>query len=284
MLADLKMTLPTTHGTAIYPPGATFGPRPMRDFEFVWIIEGDAEYRYDNIVVSAPAGAIVLCRPGYTDFFRWDETQRTRHAFFHFQINKIPKTWPPIEKWPIVRQPTEGDILRPLFRYLLTWTGKGNEDQLKLSMAHMLSSFISGEISTADVPPDALPEPVERAWSFIQSTLEEEPAADISLDDLSSAAFVSSEHLCRLFKSALGRSPIETVRLARLDAAAVLLARSNYSIKQIAELHGFATPFHFSRTFKDAFGQSPRQMRQAVQNGAVPPVSRLLRRNHDRRK
>jgi AraC-like DNA-binding protein len=106
--------------------------------------------------------------------------------------------------------------------------------------------------------------------------LDENSAAEITLSELARAAFVSPEHLCRLFQSATGRSPMQTVRLARLDRALILLARSNYSVAQIAHLNGFASPFHFSRKFKDAFGCAPQQLRAQLQNGATPPTPRLL--------
>jgi transcriptional regulator GlxA family with amidase domain len=67
------------------------------------------------------------------------------------------------------------------------------------------------------------------------------------------------------------------VRLARLDRAATLLARSNYSVAEIARMCGFGDAFHFSRRFKAAYGQSPLQMRRALQNGATPPLSPLTR-------
>ena len=70
---------------------------------------------------------------------------------------------------------------------------------------------------------------------------------------------------------------METVRLARLDRAATLLARSNYSIGEIAAMCGFASPFHFSRRFKESYGEPPRALRDRVRAGAVSPEPRLLR-------
>ena len=35
-------------GIAGYPPGATFGPRLLYDFEFIWIIEGSAKVDWTN--------------------------------------------------------------------------------------------------------------------------------------------------------------------------------------------------------------------------------------------
>jgi AraC-like DNA-binding protein len=274
---ELELSLPTASGVATYPPGATFGPRTMRDYEFVWIIEGEVEYRWGAQSVAAPSGAIVLCRPGAVDFFRWDPRQRTRHGYFHFNILAAPRHWPPQAQWPLVRLPEEGDVLRPLFRYLLTWAGHGDPEQQQLTMATLLTAFLTGEIASGDVPRETLPEAVERAWAYIHRRLEDEPAAPIGLAELAGVACVTPEHLCRLFTASLGRSPVETVRLARLDRAAVLLARSNYAINEIAALCGFASPFHFSRRFREAFGQSPSALRKAIQAGATPPTPRLLR-------
>ena len=225
---------------------------------------------------TAPAGSIILCRPGATDFFRWDPKRSTRHAFFHFDIVRVPSSWPASDAWPLVRQVPEGDILRPMFRYLLTWVATGDPAITQLTMQHMLTAFVLGQIETRDVPRESLPPAVERALAFVQTALEKDPAAPIGLDDLASAADVTPEHLCRLFTIATGRSPVETVRLARLDRAAVLLARSNYAVGEVALMCGFASPFHFSRRFKEAFGRSPRALRAAVRAGETPPTPHLL--------
>ncbi len=275
---DLIVSQPHPPGVVTYPAGATFGPRVMRDYEFVWIIEGDCEYRYGQKTFAAPAGSIVLCRPGETDFFRWDRQRRTQHAYFHFNVQKIPEHWPVQSDWPLVRQPAEGDALRPLFRHVIRYATGGDEQLTKLSIMQMLASFVLGQIDTGDIPRDTLPEPVDRTWKYIQQRLDTAPTDPITLDDLADASFVTKEHLCRVFGESTGHSPMETVRLARLDRAMDLLARSNYSVGQIAEMCGFASAFHFSRRFKDAFGQSPRKLRDSIRNGALPPVSRMLTR------
>ena len=248
----------------------------MRDWEFVWLIEGEAQYQNGEQIVQAPPGSIVLCRPGATDFFQWDQTQRTRHAYFHFAIKQFPVSWPPMETWPLVRVGEEGDILRPLFRHFLTWHGRGDETLERLTIQHMLTAWVQGQTATRDVPFEALPEAVERVQKYLRNRLEAEPSVSISLSEMAREACVSREHLCRVFKEATGRTPSETVRLARLDRAATLLARSNYSINEIARLCGFASPFHFSRQFKAAFGASPTLLREQIHNGSMPPVPRLI--------
>jgi AraC-like DNA-binding protein len=277
---DLDLVLPDAFAVAIYPAGASFGPRALHNWEFVWMIEGDAEYRRGDAIVPAPEGSVVLCRPGATDFFRWDPARRTRHAYFHFEVRSLPSRWPPPETWSPVRLPQNGDLLRPLFRHLLTWGDGGDPVQTRLTVLHLFAAFVTGQIVSGDAaPPAPLPPPVERAWAYLARRLDEQPAAPVTLGQLADAACVTPVHLCRLFKTATGHTPAETVRLARLDRAAILLARSNYSVREVAAICGFDSPFHFSRRFKEAFGRSPRALRRALVEGqtSAVPTTRLVR-------
>jgi AraC-like DNA-binding protein len=272
---DLRVQLSGAVGVATYPAGATFGPRRMAEWEWVWLIDGHARYTHDGTEHDAPPGSLVLCRPG-VDVFEWDTKSRTRHAYFHFEILSLPGGWPPVQSWPFVRLPGEGDTLRPLFRHVLSWAGRGDARLAQMSTAHMVATWALDEIDSPQPARDALPEPVAHALKYLQARLDERPHARIELDDLARAAFVSPEHLCRVFKSTTGRTPMETVRLARLDRAATLLERTNFGVGEIARAGGWASPFHFSRAFKAAFGQSPQQMRQSLRGGAAPPLPRLL--------
>ena len=274
---NLEVSLPTAGGVVAYPPGASFGPRRMADWEFVWLLEGDAEYRWDGQTAAAPEGAFVLCRPvlgSATDFFQWDRHRPTRHAFFHFQIAEPPPEWP---DWPLVREAAADDLLPALFRHVLTWHGGGDGAQTRQAVGLLLAAFLSGQRAAGSVTaPSHWPPAVEAAAAYLAGRLDADPAAPLTLADIAGAAFVTPEHLCRLFQTTLGLGPMETVRLARLDRAATLLVRSNYSAGEIAAQCGFASPFHFSRRFKDAYGLPPTDLRRRVQAGEMPPPPPLL--------
>ena len=261
-------------GIATYPPGATFGPRRMRDFEFVWLIDGECRYEWDGHEVLAPQGSIVLCRDGTRDGFEWDRRRWTHHAYVTFRLLRRPPELPPVDRWPVVVLPSEGDALRPLFRQVLTQRGGDCHD--RLTLAHMLSSYVGGLADTRAVTRAPLPAAVRAAHEHIWATLERDPAARITLAELARATSVSAGHLCRLFAGATGHSPVETVRLARLDRAATLVTRSNLTLKEVARLCGFGDPYHFSKRFRRAFGASPSQVRADVRAGRMPPPHLLL--------
>ena len=145
-----------------------------------------------------------------------------------------------------------------------------SEGQCRLTVAHILSVFVSGDLATGSPARAAWPDAVERACAFLGRALEDDPARPIRLPQLADAACVTPEHLCRLFRATLGRSPVQTVRLARLDRAAGLLLRSNYTVSEVSALCGFASPFHLSRLFKQTYGQSPTEARRAARAGLPP--------------
>jgi len=266
----LQVSLPTAYGVASYPPGATFGPRRLKDFEFVWIMNGSAEYECLELGrFHLPEGAVLLCRRGVMDLFRFDREVRTRHAYFHFDIREFPHYWPPVDVWPWVYEAQSAGVLVPLFGHVLACMEQGNEGQAELAITLMLESYIGGETDILWVSKPNLPEPVELARRYITARLDEDPSAEISLEDMAAHAGVSPEYLCRLFRSYTGLSPLGTVRICRLDRAAMLLLRSNYTITQISRIYGFSSPFHFSQRFKELYGKSPSQLRKESQLGQV---------------
>ena len=269
----MEIVLSSIVGVASYPPGATFGPRQMQDWEFVWLLQGDAEYLRGEITSLAPEGSFVLCQPGETDFFRWDREKRTRHAYVHFQILNPPDS---LSLWPLVRESMANDILKSLFQHLLTCQDQGDAEQAQQTLQLMITVFRTGQRAMGSLSQRDWPHAVEQVCAFIFARLEENPAAHLTLPQLAEVACVTPEHLCRLFQNSVGYSPMKTVRLARLQQAAVLLARSNYSIGEIAALTGFINPYHFSRAFKEAYGESPREMRRQMQQSGQPPLPLIV--------
>jgi AraC-like DNA-binding protein len=279
----LKHLRVTEADIAVYPPDATYGPRRLRDYEFVWIIEGDAVANYDGQEIAAPSGTILLARPGMIDRYDWARKRRTVHAFFHFNFELPATGWPPCEKWPLAVQTPVNDVLRPLFRYVLGLHPLS--EPLRTSLLEpcvnlMLRAFVSGKLTTAPEPYAELPPAVDKAIGIIRDRVFQDATRSITLTELAESVHVTKEHLCRLFRRNLNHGPLECVGLARVERAAFLLGRSNLTVKEVANTAGFKTPYHFSSKFKKVYGLSPRDYRNAVRVGApvrVNPIVRLLR-------
>ena len=65
----------------------------------------------------------------------------------------------------------------------------------------------------------------------------------------------------RLFRRALGCAPSRYYLDLRLRRARILLGQTRMPVMEVALACGFATPAHFSRTYKQHFGHAPRAER-----------------------
>jgi len=268
-------------GVAAHPPGTTFGPRVLFDFEFVWIIEGSVRCRFDGQDFDAPPDTALLGRPGMTDAYDWDTQKRTVHAFFHFSFDYSEGGWTPLSQLPILRPMSADDLLRPLFRYVVGLAQSNVPDKdilLESAVLLMLQSFRSGHSTVLMNAHENLPDPVRKALVAIRQALDRDPVPPITLANLAKAAHVSPEYLCRLFRRHLHMGPMQCAGLARLERAAALLIRSNLLINEIADVVGFASPYHFSSKFRHVYGVPPREYRWAMQSGYMIQGNPIMQR------
>ncbi len=97
-------------------------------------------------------------------------------------------------------------------------------------------------------------------WEFVSQRLGE----SWSLDRLARHAHLSAEHLRRLCRRELGRSPMHHVIFLRMQRAAKLLATTNDKVETVAIDVGYENPFVFSTTFKKWVGWRPSEYRLRV--------------------
>ncbi len=85
---------------------------------------------------------------------------------------------------------------------------------------------------------------------------------DISLDDVSREVEISPYYFSKLFKEETGENFIEYVTNIRLERARELLAKTEYSMKEICGEIGYADPNYFSRIFKKNVGLTPTEYKE----------------------
>ncbi len=260
-----------------YPPGATFGPRLLPNFELVWIIAGDSVAYRDGRAIPAPAGTVLLQPRGTRDAYDWAVDRSTLHAFIHFDLGRPGRGWPPLDQWPERRDTSPNSILLALFRFILGLHGASETRTgpvLRPALELLLRTFVSGQSEVASELRAPLPDVVSRVLRFVSNRLQKDPAERLRLPDLAGHARVSPQHLCRVFERSLGHGPMECVRLVRIEQAATELERTDDRLHRIAERCGFASPYHFSRVFRAVYGDPPSIYRQKFQLGVKQGIPR----------
>jgi AraC-like DNA-binding protein len=103
------------------------------------------------------------------------------------------------------------------------------------------------------------PVPIRR----VEAHIEQDLAADLSVDRLARVAGLSRAHFVRLFSRSLGTPPSAYVWQRRMGQAERLLLATDASIETIARTCGFADANYFAKAFRRANGTTPTEFRSA---------------------
>ena len=103
-------------------------------------------------------------------------------------------------------------------------------------------------------------------WERVEAHL----ADNWTLARLAKEAGYSNEHLRRLCRRQLGRSPMHQVTYLRMRRATELLSSSPRTIEAVATEVGYHNPFVFSNAFTKWIGWRPSEYRSKRQNAPQP--------------
>lgn len=95
---------------------------------------------------------------------------------------------------------------------------------------------------------------IQSAIKLVEEHLSE---AEFSVEDMSHELGMSRVHLYKKLMALTGKSPIEFIRVIRLQRAAQLLEKSQLTVSEVAYQVGFNNPKYFTKYFKDEYNVLP---------------------------
>ncbi len=113
------------------------------------------------------------------------------------------------------------------------------------------------DIKNSDISTDKR---VEAAIRFIKNNLSQ----PITTLDVAKAVYISAKQLTRIFKEELGQSPAEYIRMAKNEYICKLLAETNLTLSDIAELVGIPDSAALIKRFKRIEGNTPIKYKQSI--------------------
>lgn len=262
-------------GFMVYPPGTGYGPYVTETDEMVWIAEGVATLETAGETHRLPANSVVLSPAGVTNEYAWDPSHVTRHGIVSFTVEGCS---PPVTS---IRRLDSGDVVLALLEHI-RWLERERppawEDLLREALAYAVRVYRSDASRSLGPNGADLSPTIELSLLAIRDRWSPDRAwTPIALDDLAAAAAVTPEHLCRVYTAELGCAPVTALRLVRLRRSVDLLTRSNMLVGEIAHQVGFRNQFHFSRSFKRAFGVPPTALRRRPKPEIrIPDATRRL--------
>lgn len=131
-----------------------------------------------------------------------------------------------------------------------------------------------------DTPTDPSPLPATAAGAGLTALpqrmerfLRKNCGGVINQRTLSTALHYSYRHLHNVWREVHHESPLQSLWRYRVTRAMQLIRYSDYELKRIAELSGFATVHHFTRVFTRLAGASPARWRERERAGIRQDVA-----------
>lgn len=97
--------------------------------------------------------------------------------------------------------------------------------------------------------------PIIHTIDYIYEHLHEK----IKLDEIANAVSLNKTYLCKLFKKETGQTLNTYISKLKIEAAANMLAYSDYSVPAISNYFSFSSHSHFIKVFKQYKGITPKE-------------------------
>lgn len=261
------------------PVGSVYGPRILPCHELVWMQSGAARWICAGRSAVLTPGHLLLAPAGVAATVYWEDEsdagprpaagRRCAHAYVDFELRDggVPEGRPTVIAIP------GSDVRHALLRYLLQLgqlRPAGWREPAEAALEAVVRLVASGTLVELG-PADVLPDSIERLAAYVHR-LWPRGVRPIPLDEMASAAGTSKGHLSRQFRAAFALGPAKAFELLRLAHAASLLVHSNVTVVQAAEACGYASPYHFSRSFSAAFGAPPSVFRATSDTSRIDAV------------
>lgn len=222
-------------------------------------------------VTSVCTGAFLLAAAGLLDGRR--ATTHWRH------VNRLARQYPTITVEPDARFVANRSVVTSAgvtagIDLALALIESDYGPSVARDVARSLVVFLQrlGGQSQFSVPARA-PRPDNELLRQVLNTVSANPAGDYSVSALAEATGTSTQHLTRLFRSALGTTPARHVELVRLEYAQILLNAGN-SVSMTALESGFGSDENLRRAFHHHLGISPSIYRQRFASVTPLPISK----------
>lgn len=96
--------------------------------------------------------------------------------------------------------------------------------------------------------------------------------SEFSVENLSDAIGLSRAQMYRRCKQITGNSPVEILRMQRMQRAGQLLSTTDQNISEVTYACGFTSPSYFTKCFKDHYGMSPSDFVRHQQANKHNPI------------
>ena len=250
-------------------------PAPMpNDACFFYMIRGGSRIVMPegNVDLDQQTGVFLRCGYYFNDYLRQSDNEPVEAIAIHFHPGMMEMIYDrefpeflgqvervePLAHFSIPASAALRNYIHGLITYFehpeLT-----SEEILKLKLRELILLLVQTD-TTGQLKTFLLSLLKPRDLDF-RRVIDTHATGNLSVDELAQLCFMSRSSFKRKFAEIYEVPPARYLRERRLERGAHLLRTTGRPIAEIAFESGFKTAAHFSRLFKNQYGQSPRAYR-----------------------
>lgn len=227
-----------------------------------YIMDGIATLRYNNRQVRLQKGDIFVSFPGNVNQFTSDGDEPMEYVWMSVQGSGVDWVMNHSFVYPEKPFATYNVDISPIFLELIQQKEPSCAQWLARyeNMFRLLSYMVDHQASEYDQRSIECDNNayLVNAIDYIHKHCDE----PISVSVLAESLFISRDYLYKLFIRNTGMSPSQFIADYKVNRSLWLLADRDLSISKISGMCGFCDSYHYSKTFKKYYHQTPAQYRK----------------------
>lgn len=261
--------LPVLHYAGFHPEAGYRAPHHHPDWvELLLVTEGTAHYTINGQGYDIRPQSLVILNQGV-----WHEEvpeQGQTNGMYYASFSGFPLAGLETGEFiaggtsPVVHVEKHYPILKEQFHRLAVEFEAGHPEgssMLRFQLGQLLVSLVRILHHHPKLPPPRGRGSQEQVSVKVRKYIQENYAKPITLEDMAQTVFVSTYHLCRLFKQTVGLSPVQYLIRYRIEVAKHYLDTTDLPNDRIAEMTGYVHLGHFYEQFREWTGMTPGEYR-----------------------
>ncbi|HHH75509.1 MAG TPA: AraC family transcriptional regulator [Phycisphaerae bacterium] len=229
-------------------PGWSLPEKSHLCHEIIVVIRGKTHVVVDREPITASVGDILLYCAQSPHCEHSDPAEGQETYFMSIEWPSMP------EDSSVCLHDTHGRI-----RQLIQWLYAEWHDQVP-SPSDVRTAFFNAILAEWLRLQGRQEHPTVQA---VQSYIQKHISENITLAALARQAHMSKFHFLRCFKKLSGRTPMEQLRISRVEYAKSLILTTDLPLKDIASRAGMGNQYHLSRLFRRYLNVTPGEVRTA---------------------
>lgn len=232
---------PVCFGSETCRPGHYYGPAVRTYWLLHYVVKGFGTFERDGKTHRVKPGEIFVIPPYEETYYQADEERPWRYIWIGFTATQ---PLPSVFLQAVIRCSGVGAVFEGMHR--CHEMGNGCSAFLAGKLWELIAVLLDQSVPEADY--------VDRALNCMNA----EYATGITVQEIADRLNLDRSYFSTIFKEKMEISPRDYLKNLRLQRAAELILRHGVSPSTAGVSVGYGDIYHFSKAFKQHFGQSPR--------------------------